>query len=133
MAPLGEANITLGSFVGRPLSVYQQAVRHLPSFVHGDTDLAECNLAGGEIQDDGGLVARGRHGNADRVGQEPGVGAAEGRDGRRMAADIDELDGDHARRGADFAIGADPADMMGQDQAARPRRRFPAPGLRCAG
>ena len=127
MAPLGQANITLGSFVGRPLSVYQQAVRHLPAFVHGDADLAECNLAGGEIQDDGGFVARGRYGNADRVGQEPGVGAAEGRDGRRMAADIDELDGDHARRGAGFAIGADPADMVGQDQAADRDAGFPRP------
>ena len=127
MAPVGSANMTAGSVVGRPaLSIRSPSSIRRPSFMATRT-LPSATLLVAKSRTIAGLSPCCGYGNADRVGQEPGVGAAKRRDSRGVAADIDELDRDHTGVGADFAIGADPSDMMRQDQSAHRHAGFPCP------
>src|SRR5215469_428197 len=95
-----------------PLAVEQNAGLQLLALVARDADLAHRDDACRHVEDDRPRRLGSRDSNADGVGAEARIGAVPRRHGRPRIGDIDEMERDETRLGADLAICPDPADMM---------------------
>jgi hypothetical protein len=111
----GAPRVTIhGAGVGRRLAVAveQDAGFQLLAFIAGDAHFSHRNDARRHVEDDRPFGLWTRYGDTNGVGAEARVGTAPGRHGRPCIGDVDEMERDEARLGADFTIGADPADMV---------------------
>ena len=101
--------------VGLPLAVEDGSLWHAGALVGGDPDLALGDGAGGDVEDDR-RAAGNRHSRGDRVGRQPALLAAVGRDEDAAAAGVHEVERDLALPGGHLGPVADPAQVAGIPQ-----------------
>ena len=113
---------------GRGAGVVDQAVLgHCLAGGMRHADLADGERAGGEVEDQGRRAgAGGGHGDADGVGAEAGLAAAEGGDDGRAGDGVDEVEREQPGGHRMVAIGADAAEVVDVAQ----RQQADAAGLR---
>ena len=114
------------------LMIQQRAIEHRFAGIMRHPHLAHRHPAGGEVEQDRLVQIGARNGNAHRIGQKSPFLAAVRRHRRRAGGDIDKMQRHHPGSRGNFAISADPANMMGVAQpvhrhavnARRPDRPF---------
>jgi len=97
---------------GVALRIDHRTGRQRHTLVVGDVDLAEGDLAGGEVEHEGGVTVGRGHTGAERVGPHARAHAAPRGDQRLMAVNIDEMERDQALAQAHLGPMADTAQMV---------------------